>query len=84
VQVIILSDVTYGACCIDDLTAHKLGTYIYIYIIIYKSLPPLIVCIVPLCHRCHRWVGADFLVHYGHSCLISTNTTCIKVSISTR
>lgn len=24
-QVIILSDVTYGACCIDDLTAHKLG-----------------------------------------------------------
>lgn len=38
IKVIILGDVTYGACCIDDLTA--------------------------------RSVGVDFLVHYGHSCLI--------------
>lgn len=36
---VIMGDVTYGACCIDDYTAKALG--------------------------------ADFLVHYGHSCLIS-------------
>lgn len=36
--VVVLGDVTYGACCVDDLTA--------------------------------RAVGADFLVHYGHSCLV--------------
>ena len=37
-ECIILGDVTYGACCIDDLGAQSLG--------------------------------ADFLVHYGHSCLV--------------
>lgn len=35
VRVIIMGDVTYGACCIDDYTAKALG--------------------------------ADFLIHYGHS-----------------
>ncbi|CEM26969.1 unnamed protein product [Vitrella brassicaformis CCMP3155] len=40
-EVIILGDVTYGACCIDDLTA--------------------------------KAVGVDFLVHYGHSCLVPVN-----------
>lgn len=35
VKVIIMGDVTYGACCIDDYTAKALG--------------------------------ADFLIHYGHS-----------------
>lgn len=34
---VIMGDVTYGACCVDDFTA--------------------------------RALGADFLVHYGHSCL---------------
>lgn len=34
---IIMGDVTYGACCVDDFTA--------------------------------RALGADFMVHYGHSCL---------------
>lgn len=34
---IVMGDVTYGACCVDDFTA--------------------------------RALGADFLVHYGHSCL---------------
>lgn len=34
---LIMGDVTYGACCVDDFTAKALG--------------------------------ADFLVHYGHSCL---------------
>jgi 2-(3-amino-3-carboxypropyl)histidine synthase len=34
----ILGDVTYGACCIDDFSA--------------------------------KAMGADFLVHYGHSCLV--------------
>lgn len=46
-KVIILGDVTYGACCIDDFTAQKLG--------------------------------AELLIHYGHSCLVPINTTRIKV-----
>lgn len=45
-RVIILSDVTYGACCIDDYTAKKLG--------------------------------ADCLIHYGHSCLVPISSTCVK------
>ncbi|RZF48194.1 hypothetical protein LSTR_LSTR006161, partial [Laodelphax striatellus] len=45
---IIMGDVTYGACCIDDFSA--------------------------------RALGADFLVHYGHSCLIPVDQTVgIKV-----
>lgn len=43
VQTIIMGDVTYGACCIDDFTA--------------------------------RALGADLMVHYGHSCLIPINMT---------
>jgi 2-(3-amino-3-carboxypropyl)histidine synthase len=46
-KTIILGDVTYGACCIDDFTAKKLG--------------------------------AELLIHYGHSCLVPINTTTIKV-----
>ncbi|CAI5469200.1 unnamed protein product [Closterium sp. Yama58-4] len=42
---VILGDVTYGACCIDDVTAAALG--------------------------------ADFLVHYGHSCLVPLDHTAI-------
>lgn len=49
VRVILLSDVTYGACCIDDFTAKKLG--------------------------------AECLVHYGHSCLVPISSTCVKVSV---
>eukprot|EP00605_Chrysophyceae_sp_TOSAG23-4_P002071 GSChrysophyteH1.ASY1.ANO1.2292.1 assembled CDS len=45
--IMILGDVTYGACCVDDFTAQKLG--------------------------------ADLLVHYGHSCLVPVNVTKIKV-----
>ncbi|KAM4699423.1 2-(3-amino-3-carboxypropyl)histidine synthase subunit 1 isoform 1-T2 [Discoglossus pictus] len=37
-ETVVMGDVTYGACCVDDYTA--------------------------------RALGADFLVHYGHSCLI--------------
>ena len=44
---IIMGDVTYGACCIDDLTAKK--------------------------------IGAEFLIHYGHSCLVPITETCIKI-----
>lgn len=45
---VIMGDVTYGACCVDDFTANALG--------------------------------ADLLVHYGHSCLIPIDqTTGIKV-----
>ena len=43
VEPLILGDVTYGACCVDDLAAKALG--------------------------------ADFLVHYGHSCLVPISTT---------
>ena len=46
-DVIILGDVTYGACCVDDITASKLG--------------------------------ATFLVHYGHSCLVPMTSLSIKV-----
>ena len=42
-RVVVLADVTYGACCVDDLTAKALG--------------------------------ADFLVHYGHSCLVPMTVT---------
>jgi 2-(3-amino-3-carboxypropyl)histidine synthase len=38
VECLILGDVTYGACCIDDIASKKLG--------------------------------CDFVVHYGHSCLV--------------
>ena len=44
-QVSILGDVTYGACCIDDLGAQALG--------------------------------AQLLVHYGHSCLVPIQHTVI-------
>jgi 2-(3-amino-3-carboxypropyl)histidine synthase len=46
VETIIMGDVTYGACCVDDFTADSLG--------------------------------CDFLVHYGHSCLVPINLTKIK------
>nr|KAF6415525.1 diphthamide biosynthesis 1 [Molossus molossus] len=42
-EVIVMGDVTYGACCVDDFTA--------------------------------RALGADFLVHYGHSCLVPMDTS---------
>lgn len=43
VETLIMGDVTYGACCVDDFTAKTLG--------------------------------CDFLIHYGHSCLIPINKT---------
>ncbi|EIW69855.1 hypothetical protein TREMEDRAFT_29921 [Tremella mesenterica DSM 1558] len=43
---LLLADVTYGACCIDDFTAKELG--------------------------------AEMIVHYGHSCLIPVNQTSLK------
>lgn len=46
-NVVVLGDVTYGACCIDDFTACALG--------------------------------CDFLVHYGHSCLVPIDVTKIRV-----
>ncbi len=45
VQTLIMGDVTYGACCVDDYTA--------------------------------RALGCEFLVHYGHSCLVPIDTTQI-------
>lgn len=44
---VLLADVTYGACCVDDLSATALS--------------------------------CDFLVHYGHSCLIPITTTRIPM-----
>ena len=43
--VVLLGDVTYGACCVDDLGAEALG--------------------------------CDFLVHYGHSCLVPMTCTVL-------
>ncbi|XP_062602555.1 2-(3-amino-3-carboxypropyl)histidine synthase subunit 1-like [Saccostrea cucullata] len=40
---VIMGDVTYGACCVDDFTA--------------------------------RALGADLMVHYGHSCLVPIDQT---------
>ncbi|WWC92165.1 diphthamide biosynthesis protein 1 [Kwoniella dendrophila CBS 6074] len=42
----LLADVTYGACCIDDYTAKEMG--------------------------------AEMIVHYGHSCLIPVSQTKLK------
>ncbi len=47
VETVIMGDVTYGACCVDDFTA--------------------------------RALGADLMVHYGHSCLVPIDTTSIKM-----
>jgi len=45
-EMVLLGDVTYGACCVDDYAAEALG--------------------------------CDFLVHYGHSCLISIKDCLLK------
>ena len=45
-ECVILGDITYGACCIDDLGS--------------KSLE------------------CDFIIHYGHSCLVPVTETCVK------
>ncbi|KEG13809.1 putative diphthamide synthesis protein [Trypanosoma grayi] len=45
-EMVILGDVTYGACCVDDFSATALG--------------------------------CDFLIHYGHSCLISIKDCLIN------
>jgi 2-(3-amino-3-carboxypropyl)histidine synthase len=51
-SVVIQGDVTYGACCVDDLGAQAMG--------------------------------CDFLVHYGHSCLVpltATTVPCLYVFV---
>ena len=51
----LLADVTYGACCIDDFTAKEMG--------------------------------AEMIVHYGHSCLSTQNSSsqsCILLTSSSR
>ncbi|KAL0485255.1 diphthamide biosynthesis protein [Acrasis kona] len=47
VSCIVMGDVTYGACCIDDFTAKALG--------------------------------ADFMVHYAHSCLIPVSSCSMNI-----
>ncbi|XP_037082796.1 2-(3-amino-3-carboxypropyl)histidine synthase subunit 1-like [Pollicipes pollicipes] len=47
VETLIMADVTYGACCVDDFSAKALG--------------------------------AELMVHYGHSCLIPVDQTSIKM-----
>jgi 2-(3-amino-3-carboxypropyl)histidine synthase len=46
-DVVILGDVAYGACCVDDFSA--------------------------------RAVGCDFMVHYGHSCLVPISQTSLTM-----
>ena len=45
-RIVILGDVTYGACCVDDYTAKALD--------------------------------CDFMIHYGHSCLVPVTKTSVK------
>jgi 2-(3-amino-3-carboxypropyl)histidine synthase len=45
-ECVILGDITYGACCIDDLGSQALG--------------------------------CDFIIHYGHSCLVPITQTVVK------
>jgi len=45
-ECVILGDITYGACCIDDLGSKALE--------------------------------CDFIIHYGHSCLVPITETCVK------
>ena len=45
-EVYLSCNITYGACCVDDLSADELG--------------------------------ADFLIHYGHSCLVPITQTTVK------
>lgn len=45
-ECVILGDITYGACCIDDLGSKALE--------------------------------CDFIIHYGHSCLVPITQTCVK------
>ncbi|TPX32977.1 hypothetical protein SmJEL517_g04016 [Synchytrium microbalum] len=47
VETLVMGDVTYGACCVDDYTA--------------------------------RALGCDFMIHYGHSCLVPVDVTPIKM-----
>jgi 2-(3-amino-3-carboxypropyl)histidine synthase len=47
VTTLVMGDVTYGACCVDDFTA--------------------------------RALGCDFLVHYGHSCLVPIDVSKINI-----
>ncbi|PNW79266.1 hypothetical protein CHLRE_09g408500v5 [Chlamydomonas reinhardtii] len=46
---LVMGDVTYGACCIDDYSAEALG--------------------------------AHFLVHYGHSCLVPVDVTASRMPV---
>lgn len=48
-ECIIMGDVTFGACCVDDLGAAALG--------------------------------ADFMIHYGHSCLVPIDQTTSTVKM---
>ncbi|MBN3293224.1 DPH1 synthase, partial [Polypterus senegalus] len=48
-EALVMGDVTYGACCVDDFTA--------------------------------RALGADFLVHYGHSCLGCVYDTVKRIEV---
>lgn len=45
-ECIVLGDITYGACCVDDLGSQALE--------------------------------CDFIIHYGHSCLVPVTDTCVK------
>jgi 2-(3-amino-3-carboxypropyl)histidine synthase len=47
VEVVVMGDVVYGACCVDDYSA--------------------------------RAMGCDFLIHYGHSCLVPIDTTRLNM-----
>jgi 2-(3-amino-3-carboxypropyl)histidine synthase len=60
-RVIILSDVTYGACCIDDYTAKKLSADVLIH---YGHS-----CLVPISSTCVKVTVSHVLLHVFFSFL---------------
>ena len=67
-----MGDVTYGACCVDDLGARALVSFPYMFFLFvgrlvssYTFLPGMQDC--------------DFMVHYGHSCLVPIEASALKM-----
>jgi 2-(3-amino-3-carboxypropyl)histidine synthase len=67
-KVSVLSDVTYGACCVDDITAKQLGCQLLIH---YGHS-----CLVPLQHTVipvlYVFVEVEFDVNHLVGCLLAT------------
>ncbi|VDK87408.1 unnamed protein product [Litomosoides sigmodontis] len=86
-EIVIMGDVTYGACCVGHQTARAFGKYIYLIFIENSAIPKyqdklvvvkfqLLNCfILYLVEIGDNDQGCDLMVHYGHSCLIPIQET---------